>query len=156
MPAGLFAMFYFTCGLFSRIFCVCGLVEENLLCLRACLRCFSSHAGLFTRVYCACGLVFRCFILHAGLVRRISCACGLFCACGFDYEILLCLRVRLRVFILPAGLITRFYYACGFDYEILLCMRVLITRLYCVCLPDFSFFVVLAGVFTRFLLCLRI
>ena len=54
----------------SRVW-ACGLVFENLLCLRACLR--------------------SCFIVHAGFIRKIYCARWelrrIYCTCIFDYII---------------------------------------------------------------------
>ena len=65
------------------------------MCLRACLRCFSSQAGLFTRVYCACGLVFVVLSYMQARLQGFLVFAGSFVPAGLITKFLLCLRVCL-------------------------------------------------------------
>ena len=96
---------------------------KNLSSLRACL------LQLLCGSY---GLDFEISIVPAGFFTRLVRACGL------CYDILLCLRVLLRVLIVSAGLFMRFvlaglittiFCACGFGYEDFLWSAGLIARI---------------------------
>ena len=49
---------------------------------------------------------------------------GSFVPAGLITKFLLCLRVSLQGFIVPARSIASFYSGCGLDYKILLCLQV--------------------------------